>query len=209
MSEGKYAQFISSFPEYLDTIEELRPLKRPMLLWSAVSLLYVLGGLQLSDNTISNNTTFSLWGFQIVGLTDTKLTIFFFLATLYYSFRWSWTTYLRLRTYKDEGFISMLWTYGMPQNLKEKEDGLEGHALRKGFAEIEEGQPQVGTLFKNEIAPIEDVRSRRGAINDLFDPRLRVRLFSYAEHIGIPYLLPPAIALTALIVLSVRLLGCA
>ena len=202
MSEEKFPKFLLGFPTYLDTIEGLRPLKRPMLLWATVSMLYVFMGLQLEVATSSDDSsnTSSVWGLRIVGLTDTELTIFFILATLYYTVKWLWTTYLQLRTYIDDEFISMLWKYGMPQSGKEKEDGREGYAFRKGYVEAQLAQP-----FVNEIGPIEDVRSKRGVINDLFDPRLRVRLISCVEHIGLPYLLPLAIAGTALIALVVRL----
>ena len=83
MSKGDFSTFISSFAEYQATIERLRPLKRPMLLWSAASLIYVFFGLQLEASETSGKA--SLWGFQFSGLTDTKLTIFFFLTTLYYT----------------------------------------------------------------------------------------------------------------------------
>ena len=97
MSKDLFSTFLSTFTEYQTAIEELRPLKRPMLLWSTVSLLYVFGGLQFADTTTSNTTSVTLWGFQIIGLTDTKLTIFFFLTTLYYTVRWLWIRHLRLR----------------------------------------------------------------------------------------------------------------
>ena len=138
MSEERFPKFLLSFPGYLDTIEELRPVKRPVLLWSAVSLIYVFGGLQLSDNT--DNTSVSLRGFQIIGLTDTKLTIFFILATLYYTVRWLWTT-LRIRTYIDDGFMCMLWQYGNPQSLNEKKDGREGYGLRKEYEDAQGQKP--------------------------------------------------------------------
>ena len=122
MSEDKFSTFLSSFPEYQATIEELRPLKRPMLLWSTVSILYVFFGLQLDAGEASGKA--SLWGFQIVGLTDNKLTIFFILTTFYYTVRWLWTRHLRLRTFKKQGFMSMLWQYGMPRTQKKKKGNL-------------------------------------------------------------------------------------
>ena len=187
-------RFLSGFPEYHATIDELRPLKRPMLLWSTVSLLYVFSGLHLKGNTAS------LWGFQIIGLTDTKFTIFFFLTTLYYTVRWLWTRHLRLRTYKDEGFMSMLRQYGMPRS-QEKTETSQAYDSLKAY------QNEPGRLrFKDDhFVAIQEVRSHRGAINELFDLKFSARAVSFVEHIIIPYYAPLVIAATALVALFVRL----
>ena len=199
MSKDLFSTFLSTFTEYQTAIEELRPLKRPMLLWSTVSLLYVFGGLQFADTTTSNTTSVTLWGFQIIGLTDTKLTIFFFLTTLYYTVRWLWIRHLRLRTYKQDGFMAMLRQYGMPRS-REKETANHAYDLRKGYAEATSESP-----FGNEITAIEAVRSSRGAIYDLFNLSFSARVLSFVEHIFIPFLAPFVIAVVTLIALAVRL----
>ena len=203
VSEDKFSTFLSSFPEYQATIEELRPLKRPMLLWSTVSILYVFFGLQLDAGEVSDKA--SLWGFQIVGLTDNKLTIFFILTTLYYTVRWLWTRHLRLRTFKKQGFMSMLWQYGMPRTQKKKEGEFIFDTLKT--LRRQEG----GNFYKphrEALDAVEQVRSHRGAINELFDLSFSAKAASFVEHIAIPYVLPLAIATLALFALVVRLFGC-
>lgn len=194
MSEDPSSTFLSSFPEYHTTIEGLRPLKRPMLLWSTVSLLYVFSGLRLKVDTAS------LWGFQILGMTDTKLTIFFFLTTFYYTVRWLWTRHLRLRTYKDEGFMLMLWEYGMPRSQVKKVLG-KAYGFYEGFNETTQG----GALEDKHFIAVQQVRSHRGAIIALFKLQFSARVLSFVEHFIVPYYAPLAIATTALIALFVRL----
>ena len=203
MSEDKFSTFLSSFPEYQAAIEELRPLKRPMLLWSTGSILYVFFGLQLEAGEVSGKA--SLWGFQIVGLTDNKLTIFFILTTLYYTVRWLWTRHLRLRTFKKQGFMSMLWQYGMPRTQKKKEAEFIYDTLKT--LRSQEG----GNFYKphrEALDAVEQVRSHRGAINELFDLSFSAKAASFVEHIAIPYVLPLAFAALALIALGARFLWC-
>lgn len=71
MSEDNEKNFFAELRNYKLAIESLRPIKRPMLLWSVVSLVYVWGGLDLKVNAVA------LWGFQIIGITGEKLTIFY------------------------------------------------------------------------------------------------------------------------------------
>ena len=69
-------------------------------------------------------------------------------------------------------------------------------------------QNEPGRLrFKDDhfFAAIQEVRSHRGAINELFDLKFSARAVSFVEHIIIPYSAPLAIATTALIALFVRL----
>lgn len=78
-------QSLNTFREYKQAIEDVRPHKRPVLLWSAASLVYVHGDLHI--------TSLGVWGTQVSGVTDEKLAWFFLLAVGYYLIRgiyWNW-----------------------------------------------------------------------------------------------------------------------
>ena len=71
MSEDNGENFFTELRNYKLAIESLRPIKRPMLFWSVVSLVYIYGGLHLKVDAIA------LWGVQITGITEEKFIIFF------------------------------------------------------------------------------------------------------------------------------------
>ena len=183
MSGDIFPKFLASFPEYQATIEGLRPLKRPMLLWSTVSLAYVFSGLEITFETIF------LWGFKVEGMTDNKLTIFLFSATLYYTVRWLWTRHQRLRAYKREGFMQVLWEYGMPLSAEKVGAGLVYHQLKHGG----DGEEKitVSSEYWNAFSNVEQVTSHRGAIAELFDYKFPTKVMSWVEHIIIPHYGPP------------------
>lgn len=70
VERAKYV--LSKIQEYTDLIEMLRPLKRPMLLWSVASLVYVYGGLHFASGRAA------LWGVEIAGVTEQEFSFFYF-----------------------------------------------------------------------------------------------------------------------------------
>ncbi len=191
MSEDNDMKFFYNLQSYKAAIESLRPVKRPMLLWSVVSLVYVCGGLHLKVNAAA------LWGFQITGITGGKLTIFLFLATSYYTMKWLWSKFLKLRSYSREGFINELRNRD-PQKIKAIG---EDWGLREGFVE---GSKSQG--LQVEDADIINDKDFRGLVTDLTRFSLVSRAVTFMELFGVSFVFPLLVACSALVALLVRLL---
>lgn len=94
---------------YTQDLEKVRPLKRPVLLWSTASLVYVHGDLHI--------TSLGVWSTQVSGVTDEKLAWFFLLAVGYYLLRWLWGNWVALRSYWREGILCHLWNASAAANF--------------------------------------------------------------------------------------------
>ncbi len=118
-------KFLDEFPDYKSAVEELRPHRRTMLLWSVVPLVYVCSGLHLKVDSMA------LWGVQITGITEGKFTVFLLLAVFYYMVRCCWYHFLKLRPYWRNGFIKRLWDHVRnPETAQEIQECLN---TGKGF----------------------------------------------------------------------------
>ena len=95
--------------------------------------------------------------------------------------------------------MSMLRQYGMPRSQEKTETS---HAY--DFLKTHQNEPGRLRFKDDHFAAIQEVRSHRGAINELFDLKFSARSVSFVEHIIIPYYAPLAIAATALIALLVK-----
>lgn len=174
MSEGNEKNFFTELRNYKSAIEDLRPIKRPMLLWSVVSLVYVCGGLEIKSSDVG------LWGVQITGITDQELTIFLLLATSYYMIKWLWSNFLKLRSYLREGFINEL------RNRNPKVEGSKFQGLEAEDTDI-----------------IND-KDFRGLVTDLVRSSLVSRAVTFMELFGVSFVFPLLIAFGALVALLIR-----
>ena len=191
MSEYNEKNFFTELRKYKSATESLRPIKRPMLLWSMVSLVYVCGGLYLKVDAAA------LWGFQITGITGGKLTIFLFLATFYYTIKWLWSNFLKLRSYSREGFINELRN----RDSQRTKEIREAWNYKEGYAEgIESQGRQV------EDTDIINDKDFRGLITDLTKSSLASRVVTFMELFGVSFVFPLLIACSALMALISRLL---
>ena len=191
MSEDNEKNFFYDLQSYKVAIESLRPLKRPMLLWSVVSLVYVCGGLYLKVDAAA------LWGFQITGITGGKLTIFLFLATSYYTIKWLWSNFLKLRSYSREGFINELRN----RDSQRTKEIREAWNYKEGYAEGIESQG-----LQVEDTDIINDKDFRGLVTDLIRSSLVSRAVTFMELFGVSFVFPLLIACSALMALISRLL---
>lgn len=192
MSEDNEKDFFIELRNYKSAIESLRPVKRTMLLWSVVSLVYVCGDLEIKSSDVG------LWGVQITGITDQELTIFLLLATSYYAIKWLWTNFLKLRSYSRDGFINELRNRDS-QKIKEIEADWN---YREGYVE---GRKSQG--MQVEDTHIINDKDFRGLVTDLIRSRLVSRAVTFMELFGVSFYFPFLIALSALLALLGRLLG--
>ncbi len=184
MSEDN-EKFFYNLQSYKATIESLRSLKRPMLLWSALSLVYIYGGLHLKVDAIA------LWGVQITGITEEKFIIFLLLATFYYTSKWLWSNFLKLRLYWRKGFISDLRNRRMnPQKIGETG---EAWGLIEGF----------GADTDKDI--IND-RDLSGTVTDFTRFSVVSRVVTFMELFGVSFVFPLLIAFVTLVTLLIRYL---
>ena len=191
-------KLLNDLPEYLAVVETLRPLKRPMLLWCAVSLAYVYGGLNLE---FSGNAALGI--IKITGTTEWKLTLFLFLSTLYYTARWVWTNWLNLRAYWRDGFIGALWRTIKTPHLTSA--AQECFNVGQGFNEV--AQDNADSQEVNQaINTITSDRTIRGTVEDLTGFGTVSRFVKRMELFNLPYIFPFLIALVALGGLLFRLL---
>ncbi|MCY3729469.1 MAG: hypothetical protein OXF97_10810 [Nitrospira sp.] len=192
MSEDNEKDFFTELRNYKTAIENLRPIKRTMLLWSVVSLVYVCGDLEIKSSDVG------LWGVQITGITDQELTIFLLLATSYYVIKWLWSNFLKLRSYSREGFIDKLRNRD-PQKIKETEADWN---YREGYVE---GSKSQG--LQVEDTDIINDKEFRGLVTDLIRSRFVSRTVTFMELFGVSFYFPFLIALSALLALLSRLFG--
>ena len=192
MSEDNEKNFFAELRNYKTAIESLRPIKRTMLLWSVVSLVYVCGDLEIKSSDVG------LWGVQITGITDQELTIFLLLATSYYVIKWLWSNFLKLRSYSREGFINELRNRD-PQKIKEREAKWN---CKEGYVEVSKSQGR-----QVEDTDIINDKDFRGLITDLIRTRFVSRAVTFMELFGVSFYFPFLIALSALLALLSRLLG--
>ena len=190
--EEKAKKFLSELPSYKSALDSLRPIRRLMLLCSAVSLVYVHSDLQLQVDAIS------LWGVQItVGITEEWLPIFLFLATFYYVVRWFWLNFLKLRMYWRAGFISELLKHLIsPKRAGETESYLE---YVEGFNEV---AIKKGIPVNETIATITNDRDLSGTVRDL----ARFNVVPRMELFIVPHVFPFTMSIWALAALLYRLL---
>ena len=186
--EKRSQKILSELPSYITLVEELRPLKRPMLLWSAISLVYVYGRLHVSGDP-------SVWGVTITGVTDQKLTIFLFLATLYYTGRWAYFNWLKLRPYWRNGFIGELWKSVVKPQIATVTGKY--YYFVQGYNEVlkEKGEGQV---LDQDIETIESDRDLRSTVHDLFGLTILSSVMKFMEPFGVPYIFPLSVSCLAL-----------
>ncbi|MCY4132775.1 MAG: hypothetical protein OXF39_09075 [Nitrospira sp.] len=188
MSEDN-EKFFTELRNYKTAIESLRPIKRTMLLWSVVSLVYVCGDLEIKSSDVG------LWGVRITGITDQELTIFLLLATSYYVIKWLWSNFLKLRSYLREGFINELRNRDS-QRIKEIEEEWN---FREGYVEgiKSQGLQAEGTDIIND-------KDFRGLVTDLTKSSLASRVVTFMELFGVSFVFPLLIAFGALVALLIR-----
>lgn len=189
--------FISNFIAYQKTMEELRPPKRTMLLWSAVSLAYVFGNVHITSGTAS------IQGIEFSGLSDTKMLIFLFLSTAYYLVRWWWIKHLSLRAYKEEGFIDELWKFGAIQRY-EKDEVSEELDLSADYRYASIRSYQIDKI-SSPFTELLHNPARYASLREMFRSTPSSMTVSYIEHILLPHYIPAVIAGLALLALIVRL----
>lgn len=185
MLVGHEKKFYSNLQGYKSAVENLRPIKRPMLIWSVVSLIYFWGDLHLKVDTIA------LWGIKISGITDKKFTFFLLLATLYYMIKWGWSNFLELRFYWRQGVISDFRMRSMDsQRAKETVERWDPDLI---FGKDTDG---INNKVKNTLFDW---------ISDLTKSTPMSRFVTSIENFLVPYILPFSISGLALLVLMIRL----
>ena len=186
VARAKYV--LSKIQEYTDLIEMLRPLKRPMLLWSVASLVYVYGGLHFASGRAA------LWGVEIAGVTEREFSFFLFLATTYYTLRWAWRNWLHIRTYWREGYLSALW-WSMPRKAAVT-TGIS-FEFSKGYHEAMKPSKPL-TEEEEVIQSVLRKRSLLGVVDDLIGQNIWQHFIRVTENFGVPFLFPVCVAVLAL-----------
>ena len=192
--EKRSKKILSELPEYVALIKELSPLKRPMLLWSVASLVYVWGGLHFQSGKVA------LWGVQITGITEVELIGFLFLAILYYTLRWAWSSWLRLRPYWMGGFIGELWKPVTQTKMADetREYFNFGEDRYKAKATNDPGDKTIGVIVND--------RHLTATLYTLIHTGFSFRIVKFMEHFGAPHIFPLLIAISALTSLLFRFL---
>lgn len=89
--ENAGEEFVLNIGRYLSLVRGDVHVRRTRvaMFWSAISLFYIVGGLHVgvADPSGVPADASILWGLAIHGITQTKLLIFLFIMTLYYSVR--------------------------------------------------------------------------------------------------------------------------
>lgn len=175
---------------YTQDLEKVRPLKRPVLLWSTASLVYVHGDLHI--------TSLGVWSTQVSGVTDEKLAWFFLLAVGYYLLRWLWGNWVALRSYWRQGILCHLWKASAAANF------------HIGFHQGQDMEETSVRCFdspgKSDVVRVltSDMRLKPD-LEDIAQSHRTSRLTFWLSFYGVPFVFPLAVALWAILVLCARL----
>lgn len=183
------AKALGNLGPYTQALEEVRPLKRPVLLWSTASLVYVHGDLHV--------TSIAVWSTQVSGVTDEKLVLFFLLTVSYYLLRWLWGNWVALRSYLRAGVLRHLWgaTTVADLHIGFGEVRDKGETTIRCFDTPGKVSVRVGTSNLRLKTDVEDIaQSHRTS-----------RLTFWLSFYGVPFLFPLSVALWAMLVLCWRL----
>lgn len=178
---------IKNLGSYAEDIVRVSPHKRPVLLWSAASLVYVCGDLHV--------TTLGVLGTQVGGVTDKKLSWFLLLAVLYYLTRWAWTNWIALRSY---------WQKERPCRLLNTVED-KNFAIR--HEQIEGMEPESVKIFDSpdEVLVVTNNRRLKADLDDLAELHPTSRLTFSLSFYGVPFIFPIVVALFAISALCYRL----
>ena len=175
--------------EYVGVIETLRQFKRPMLLWAVLSLVYVYGDLHFTSGHVA------AWGVQMDGITEWELSVFLWLAILYYAVKWAWKNWVQLRAYWRDGYLTDLW-----KCLSRPAAEWTGvyYEYGKGFNEEADKDPTLAAGKDDHISQIVGDRTLRGTVEDLSRASRWFAFIRFTEHFGAPFIFPALVALWAL-----------
>ena len=183
------AKALDNLGPYTQALEEVRPLKRPVLLWSTASLVYVHGDLHIKS--------IAVWSTQVSGVTDEKLALFFLLAVSYYLLRWLWGNWVALRSYLREGILCGLWHAAAVANFN------------IGFGEVQDERGINARRFDTPDKVSLRVRTNnlrlKTDVEDIAQSHRTSRLTVLLSFYGVPFLFPLSVALWAMLVLCWRL----
>ena len=181
---------LNNLGPYMHAIDEVRPHKRPVLLWSAASLVYV--HFDLSITSVGVGST------QVSGVTDEKLACFFLLALLYYLSRWAYWNWIALRSYWREGMLCHLWNATATANF------------HIGFEEIQERGDKPVRCFeaqdKTSVRVVTNDLRLKTEMDDIARSYWTSRLTFLLSFYGVPFIFPLFVAMLAMIALFGSLL---
>ena len=187
--------------------ERNRRTRKLTILWSSVSIFYILGDLHLNVTNTGNEDEGNAiaWGIPITGITEEKLLIFLFIISLYFLAKFFFSIVKLNRQLNLIYLFNHFWSLGKNEHRMDSHTSTQESYV--GFQRDSKGS--IGfSIIDGKFKPSQPKDESISGNKDRYDTWLfmyHYRVIGSLEYIFAPVLFPSILGIYAIVNLAIEL----